>query len=372
MASAEPQRIVEQYPERDRDWAQDFSLALMLHDLNDLQSVQELESALAAIRDSGQGAEDLFGDPAEYGEVRAYARLTPQQLADSEMPVNSSVLLLVGLGIGVGLLCAGFGTWVGFRDGWTANSWRYWQLAALCGGTGIALSGHLWWFYRLKGKFTRSWALGLAGIAISIAAAALISLLGGEEAMPMPNWIAPILGIALAVGAFWLPFKDEPTATRNDATAFTDPEAWFAESTRLLRGRYGMRGKEAASVMAPAREHWSTMSMQGGAVSIVEEFGTPNEFAIGQGVNTARALQRRWLMLRLLPLALVFLYGTSLLPEAFAPDRSSWDIFFAVCLLIFAAATLYALRPANRAEYVQSKLAQRRAQARGLEDGRDE
>jgi len=372
LASAEPQHIVQQYPARDRSWAQDFRLAMLLHDLDDSQSVQELENALATIRDSGEAAEDLFGAPLEYGEARAYSRLTPQQLADSEMPVNSSVLLLVGLGIGVGLLCTGFGTWVGFRDGWTANSWHYWQLAALCAGTGIALSGHLWWFYRVKGKFARSWALGVAGIAVSIAAAALIATLGDEQALPMPNWLAPILGIALAIGAFWLPFKDEPEATRNDATAFTDPEAWFAESTRLLRGRYGMRAREAASVLAPAREHWSNMCRAEGEASIVEEFGTPNEFAIGLGVNTATALRRRWLMLRLLPLALVFLYGTSLLPEALAPDRSGWDIFFAVCVAVFAAVSLYELRPANRAEYVESKLAQRRAHARGLEEGRDE
>ena len=239
-------------------------------------------------------------------------------------------------------------------------------------GTGIALSGHLWWFYRLKGNFARSWSLGLSGIAVSIAVAALIAVLGGEEALPMPNWLAPILGIALAVGVFWLPFDEEPAATVDGALAFTEPEAWFAESTRLLRGRYGMRGKEAAAALAPAREHWSNMNVARGAAAIVEEFGTPGEFAIGLGVNTAKALQRRWLMLRLLPLVLVGLYGTSLLPEVLAPERSGWDIFFAVCIVIYAVITLYELRPANRAEYVESKLDQRRAHARGLEEGRDE
>ena len=99
MAPAEPNAIIEQFPEGDRPWAQDFSLAMWLNDLNDSQSVQELENALAAIRDSGQGAEDLFGDPSEYGEVRSYARLTPQQLADSEMSINSSMLLLAGLAL---------------------------------------------------------------------------------------------------------------------------------------------------------------------------------------------------------------------------------------------------------------------------------
>lgn len=133
-----------------------------------------------------------------------------------------------------------------------------------------------------------------------------------------------------------------------------------------------MRGKEAASALEPAREHWSNMSVEGGEATIVEEFGTPGEFTIGLGVNTANALKRRWLMRRLLPLALVVLYGTSLLPEVLAPDRSGWDIFFGVCILIYAVITLYELRSANRAEYVQSKLAERRAHARGLEEGRDE
>ena len=372
MAPAEPNAIIEQFPEGDRPWAQDFSLAMWLNDLNDSQSVQELENALAAITDSGQGAEDLFSDAGEYGEVRAYSRLTPQQLADSEMSINSSMLLLVGFGLVVGLLCAGFGAWVGFRDGWASYSWHFWQLAALIAGTGIALSGHLWWLYRLKGNFARSWSLGLSGIAVSIAVAALIASFGGEQALPMPNWLAPILGIAVAVGVFWLPFDEEPAATVDGALAFTEPEAWFAESTRLLRGRYGMRAKEAAFVMAPAREHWSNMNVGRGEPTIVEEFGTPGEFAIGLGVNTAKALQRRWLMLRLLPLVLVGLYAPSLVEGLLAPDRSGWDIFFTVCIVIYAAVSLYELRPANRAEYVESKLAQRRAHARGLEEGRDE
>jgi len=372
VASAEPNDIIELYPEGDREWAQDFNIAMWWKDLNDSQCAAELGKALDAIRDSGQSAEELFGDPAEFGEGRAYARLTPQQLADSEMSISSSVLLLAGFGLVVGLLCTGFGTWVGFRDGWTSNSWHFWQLAALCAGTGIALSGHLWWFYRSKGKFALSWALGLGGIAVSIAVAVIIAILGGEQTMPMPNWLAPILGLALGFGVFWLPFKDETEPVRKGASAFADPEAWFAESTRLLRGRYGLRGQEAATVMAPAREHWSNMSMEGEEASIVEEFGTPGEFAIGLGVNTAKALQRRWLLRRLLPLAIAGIYTPSIVEGLLAADRSGWDIFFAVCLLIFAALTLYELRPANRAEYVESKLAERRAQARGLEEGRDE
>jgi len=372
VASAEPNDIIELYPDGDRKWAQDFNIAMWWKDLNDSQCAAELSTALETIHDSGQSAEELFGDATEFGEGRAYARLTPQQLADSEMPINSSVLLLSGFGLVVGLLCAGFGTLIGFRDGWTSNSWHFWQLAALSAGTGIALSGHLWWFYRLKGKFARSWVLGFSGIAVSIAAAVLIAVLGGEEAMPLPNWLAPVLGVALGIGVFWLPWNEEPATVRGDAYAFTDPEAWFAETTRLLRGRYGMRSREAASALKPAREHWSNMSKDDGGASITQEFGTPGEFAIGLSVNTGTALKRRWLLRRMLPLVAVCLFSFSTVPEVIAPDRSGWDIFFAVCLLIFAAVTLYELRPVNRAEYVESKLAERRAQARGLEDGRDE
>ncbi|MGH3652623.1 hypothetical protein [Glutamicibacter sp.] len=372
MASAEPNDIIELYPESDREWAQDFNIAMWWKDLNDSQCAAELGKALDAIRDSGQSAEDLLGDPAEFGEGRAYARLTPQQLADSEMSISNSMLLLAGFGLVVGLLCTGFGTWVGLRDGWTSNSWRFWQLAALSAGTGIALSGHLWWFYRLKGKFTRSWVLGLVGIAVSITVAVLIAVPGGEEALPLPNWLAPILGIAMAAGVFWLPFAREPAKRPEPVPAFMDPKAWFAEATRLLRGRYGMRSKEAVSALEPAREHWSNMSMENGEARIAHEFGTPSEFVIGLSVNTGKALKRRWLLRRLLPLAVAGLYSISLVPEVIAPDRSGWDMFFAVCLLIFAAVTLYELRPANRAEYVESKLAERRAQARGLEEGRDE
>ncbi|WP_417363799.1 hypothetical protein [Glutamicibacter arilaitensis] len=372
MTKVDPKEIIELFPENDREWAQDFNIAMWWKGLNDSQCAAELCKALDAIRDSGQSAEELFGDPAEFGEARAFARLTPQQLADSEMPINSSLVLLVGFGLVVGLLCTGFGIWVGIRDGWTSNSWHFWQLAALTAGAGIALSGHLWWFYRSKGKFARSWVLGFSGIAVSIAAAVLIVVFGGEEAMPLPNWLAPILGVGLAVGVFWLPFDKESKPESDRAAAYTDPEAWFAESTRLLRGRYGMRGKEAISVMAPARDHWSNLRRTGGESTIIEEFGTPSEFIIGQGVNTAKALQRRWLLMRLLPLVLVGLYGPSIVEDLLAQDRNGWDIFFAVSVMIYAAITLYELRPANRTEYVESKLSERRAQARGLEEGRDE
>lgn len=90
MSSVLPDDVIELYPESDREWARDFNIALWWKDLNDSQCAAELGKVLDAIRDSGQSAEELFGDPAEFGEVRAYARLTPQQLADSELPVSNS------------------------------------------------------------------------------------------------------------------------------------------------------------------------------------------------------------------------------------------------------------------------------------------
>lgn len=371
MSLVLPDDVIELYPESDREWARDFNIALWWKDLDDSQCAAELRKVLDAIRDSGQSAEELFGDPAEFGEVRAYARLTPQQLADSELPVSNSWGLIAGAGLVVGLLCAGFGIWIGFRDGWAATSWHYWQLAALSAGAGLAVSGHLWWLHRVRGKFALSWILGLAAATAATAVAVLIAVLGAEEAMPLPNWLVPIIGVALVVSVFWLPFTEESGAKREAVCVDVDPESWFAEVSRLLRGRYGMRSKEADFALESAREHWSALHREDGNARISEEFGTPIEFAIGLSVNTGKALKRRWLLRRLFPLAVVGLYSISLVPAVIAPERSGWDIFFAVCMLIFAAGTLYELRPANRASYVEDRLAERRAQSRGLEEGKD-
>lgn len=371
MSSQEPREFIEQYPEADREWALNFMASLWWNELTDAQCRAELQVQLAAVQDSGQRAEELFDDPWAYGKQRAQASLTPQQRADAELTVQTSTALLAAIGLLVGLMCLGFGLWIGFRDGWVNHSWHYWQLAALSAGAGIAASGHLWWFYRLKGNFAVSWMAGLIGSLISLGTGVTIAVLSGEASLPMPNWLAPVLGAGAVVGA-WFLFPTGATDKTSSTPAPLEPGAWFDEAARLLRGRYGMNAKETREALAPARQHWADLGREGNTLAMLEEFGSPNAFAIGLAVNTESALKRRWLMYRLLPLAAVCLYGSSIIPDLIDPGRSGWDIVFGVALVVFAGGSLYQLRRGDRHDYVQGKLTERRAHARALQEAGDD
>ncbi|PRA13801.1 hypothetical protein CQ010_04440 [Arthrobacter sp. MYb211] len=372
MSPESPSGVIEEYPEADRSWAQTFLVSIAWNDLSNEQCRNELRNQLAAVHDSGTGADELFGDPWKYGVQRAQAMLTPQQRANAELTVQTGTALLTVVGMLAGLICVGFGLWIGFRDGWANYSWHYWQLAALAGGVGIAASAHLWWFYRLKGRFEASWLIGISGCLASIAAAIGIAVLGGEGHLPVPNWLAPLLGAAATLGSWFLPFtRDEEKPSTGTAEAL-DPSLWFDEVARLLRGRYGMNAKEAREALAAARQHGSDLGAAGNSVDMLEEFGSPSTFAIGLAVNTESALKRRWLLRRLLPLAVACVYGISLIPELLEAGISGWNIFIAIAFMVFIGISLYQLRRADRADYVQAKLAERRAHAQALQEGRDE
>ncbi|MFJ5106697.1 MULTISPECIES: hypothetical protein [unclassified Glutamicibacter] len=373
MPAEEPHDIIERYPEADQEWAKTFFASMVWNDLTNAQVALELDRTLSMVRDSGQRAEELFGHSGEYGATRAQCLLTPEQRADAELPVESSTALLAVVGMLVGLLCTGFGIWIGFRDGWTSSSWHYWQLSALTAGAGIALSGYLWWFNRLKGKFGLSWILGPVGILVSVGAAALIVQIGGSNnLLPLPNWLAPILGAALVVACFYLmpAYKAQKAAGGQQILLGTDE--WFAETTRLLRGRYGMSHKEANESLSTAREHLDDAATRGEKADPNLEFGTPNEFVIGLAVNTEKALKRRWLLRRMATLAVVALFAVGAVAGLMDPARNGGDIFFGVAVLVFAAVSVYELRPADRKAYVQEKLKGRAANARALQERDDD
>lgn len=371
MSRESPKDFIEHYPPADRAWANDFLVALWWNELTDDQCRSELAGQLESLHDSGQRTEELFGDPWDYGKQRAQTLLTPAQRANAELTVQTSAALLTGVGMLVGLICVGFGLWIGFRDGWANHSWHYWQLAALGAGAGIAASVHLWWFYRLKGRFEVSWMAGLLGSLISIGVGVTIAVLGGEMSLPVPNWLAPILGAGAVWGA-WFLLPTGNSKKPSSSPAPLDINTWFDEVARLLRGRYGMNAKETREALAPARQHCADQGADGSVVNMLEDFGAPNSFAIGLAVNTENALKRRWLGKRLLPLAVAGLYGIGIILSLLDPERSGWDIFIGVALLVFVGICLYQLRRADREEYVEDKLAERRAHAQALAEGNDE
>jgi len=370
MTTDSPLEIIHRYPEHDQQWAKGFLLGMTGTELSPEQARSELEAALEMINGSGQRASQLFDDPWEFSQTRAQALHTPEQRANAEYPVQNSASLVVGVFAVIGLLCLGFGIWIGFRDGWTSKSWHYTQLASLIAGAGVGLSLHLWWFYRFRGQFRRAWVTGILGSMVSIGVAGLVGLVGGEQSMPIWNWVAPLLGIAAVVAAFCLPTPQEDS---HEATSQSDsPDSWFAETGKQLRGRYGMSRQEAKEALAPVPQHWIDSRIDGRELSMSEEFGTPNEFVISLGPSTSKPAKRRWLLLRLLPLAVAIIYGFYVVPDLFRPDRSGWDILMGIALVVFIGITVFELRPRNRLAYVARKISERQAQARALEDGRDE
>ena len=350
-------RIIDAYSPENRDWAERFHAALIFADATDEQCAQELTAQLESIESSGQCAEDLLGSGWLFGKQRAREIKSPEQLALDDLPVDSFRTLVQGFGLVMGAMAIGFGLWIAIRDGWMHQSWLYWQLACFIAGGSIALIGTGFLYLRMASRFSHAWRLLLIGLPVTALVVAPILMVAGEdEVIPMWNFVAPVLGLLLAVGVFFLPEIGNASAAKGDDGAeYRDPKQWFAQAQRILRGRYGFNRKEADSALADAREDWLVAEAAGQSMDIISDLGTPNEFSIQVAPSNIAAIKRRWILKNCAFLALFgfYLIGRieSLLTEGFA----WWDASLGLMCLLLIAYYLTRFLPAISYAYIREK-----------------
>lgn len=350
-------RIIDSYAAGDREWAEQFHAALILADATDDQCAQELSTQLESIQSSGQEAEELLGNGWLFGKQRAREIKSPEQLALDDLPVDSFRTLLQGFGLFAGAMALGFGIWIAIRDGWMHQSWMYWQLASFIAGGSIAMIGVGFVYLRMASRFKDAWRLLLIGLpAAALVVTPILVFAREDEVMPLWNFVAPVLGLLLAVGVFFLPETgNASTAKTDDAAEYRDPQQWFAQAQRILRGRYGFTRREADSALADAKEDWQAADAAARAADINSDLGTPNEFSIQVAPSNIAAIKRRWILKNCAFLAFFgfYLIGRieSLLTEGFA----WWDASLGLMCLLLIAYYLTRFLPTKRDAHIREK-----------------
>lgn len=350
-------RIIDSYAAGDREWAEQFHAALIFADATDDQCAQELSTQLESIQSSGQEAEELLGNGWLFGKQRAREIKSPDQLALDVLPVDSFRTLLQGFGLLVGAMALGFGIWIAIRDGWVHQSWMYWQLASFIAGGSIAMIGVGFVYLRMASRFKDAWRLLLIGLpAVALVVTPILVFAGEDEVMPLWNFVAPVLGLLLVVGVFFLPETgNASTAKTDDVAEYRDPQQWFAQAQRILRGRYGFTRREAGSALADAKEDWQAADAAGRAADINSDLGTPNEFSIQVAPSNIAAIKRRWILKNCAFLALFGFYLIGLIESLLTEGFAWWDAGLGLVCLLLIAYYLTRFLPAKRDAYIREK-----------------
>lgn len=360
--------LIAQFQPDHRPWARTVQATLIWEEVPEAQIVLQLQRILRASSDSAQSPAELFGEPVDYALERAVVLRSPEQIARREMPLDNLRSLAGGVGLVIGLLLTGFGLYVAFRDGWLSHSWHVWQLASLIAGLGIAGAGHGFWYLRLSARLRAALLVPMGGLVAALGCAALLLSIGGDEALPLPNLVAPLLGLAFIVGTFLVPL----TGPDIDPTAVTGGKQWFTLAERFLRGRYGFTRGEARTALRVARSHWEQVQIQDPTADPNEEFGPPAQFVVSLAADEPGPVRRRWWLKQglyaLIPLCFVIGQFAEIMNDG--PSLWAWiKLVFWLAFLLFA---LYLMRPTARAREVSEKLAQRRRDAQTIGSGVDD
>ncbi|GAA1411498.1 hypothetical protein AUR04nite_01830 [Glutamicibacter uratoxydans] len=350
-------RIINAYSPDDRDWAEQFHAALILANASEEQCARELSTQLETIQASGQGAEELLGSGWLFGKQRVREIKSPEQLALDELPVDSFRTLVQGFGLLMGAMALGFGLWIAIRDGWMHQSWLYWQLACFIAGGSIALIGTGFVYLRMASRFSHAWRLLLIGLPVTAFVVAPILMVAGEdEVIPMWNFVAPLLGLVLAVGVFFLPETGNASAAKGgNAAEYRDPLQWFAQARRILRGRYGFSRREADSALADAKGDWQAAEAAGQSMGITSELGTPNEFSIQLAPTNTAAMRRRRIMVNGAFIVLFGFYLVGRVELLLTDGFSWWDTGLGILCLLLIVYYATRLLPSKLDAQVQEK-----------------
>lgn len=329
--------------EEDSRWAARLELRLALDHGGSGDLAQEvLAEAFEAVMESGRGAEDLLGDPAEYAAEVAAERGGAEPGAEQRRGAvdiegvtpgeRFCGALMTGGALGAVLASirwVGNGLW--FRPGWTGLAVIALLLAVVL-LIGAALALHA--AGRLGG--TRL-AGGAVLLAIPLGALAATGLpTGAALTLPAPAVVAAAL---LLVAAGWmLPQNVVDRWFEGDALAEADDAAWLRRLEGLLRGRHGLSGTEARQHVTEARAH---LAASGGGAHA--EFGPVRTYALrlADGPRRPRRAMRRELWGTALLLPLVVFAGVDTLS---GPDFGSpwtWVVLLALVYWACHAVWLY-------------------------------
>lgn len=355
---------VELWPESQRDWANLAAGAMLFADAPEAAITKELALVRESMASSGQGAEELFGGPVDYGRGVGRRNRAATQVLEGALPFRNAAGAFTALLAGLGMLLVVLGIWTGFADGWGEDSFAGPVLLLFPLLFVLTAIGVWGWLLRTRGHLRAPWAIWagvLAGVAGTIA---LMVFLGGFEPEGPPNWAMPIAGLVLGAIGFKLP-QGKDRELVDDAV--WDDERYFTRASNLLRGRYLFTRDQAARALAEARGH-RAQSTSGTAS---EEFGNVELFA-AQLAAAERTVPKRGILLRRAGFSLIVAFFGFTIGAAYLEGPvTAWLLIQSAMWLCLAVMVVFSWRPTRINAEATARQHERRADARTLA-GNDE
>ena len=355
---------VDLWPESQRNWANLAAGAMVFADAPEVAITRELALVRESMASSGQGAEELFGDPVDHGRGVGRRNRAATRVLEGALPFRNAAGAFTALLAGLGMLLLVLGIWTGFADGWGEGSFAgpvlllfpvlYLLVAIGVWGWLLRTRGHLWVPWAI-------WASVLGGVAGTVA---LMVFLEGFEPAGPPNWAMPITGLVLM--AIGLKLPEGKTRELVDDAAWDD-ERYFTRASNLLRGRYLFTRGQAARALAEARGHRAE-SVSGTASG---EFGNVELFAAQLAAAEPSAPKRGILLRRAGFSVIVAFFGVSIGAAYLEGPVTAWLIVQSVMWLCLAVMVVFSWRPTRINAEATKRQDERRADARTLA-GHDE
>ncbi|GMA38040.1 hypothetical protein [Mobilicoccus caccae] len=279
--------------ERDELWAGRALLVLTTNDVSDSRIRQALDEAVELVESSGEGPEDLFGDPDAWARERIDGWVddgVAYHSPDGPEDANTLVSVTGILATFISLVVVGVHA---LKGQWNVDYTIGWLVFPVLGAATTMATLTVW--ERLAGR--RPWLVALAGagatfvVGVAITTTALLAP-GGELGRASLGWL---LLLPVALGALtWAAsrFIPEGAGSLRAEPVLTGEEnadaRWLREAEAALRRRGDLRGSEVRTILAEAREHAARAG-----TDLATEFGAPRTYADGFPRHEGRARLRR-------------------------------------------------------------------------------
>lgn len=313
----------------DLHWAESFEDLGLAESTVGADVIEDwLREILSAMQESGRGAEELFGSPAD--ALRDHIAVVPAENRAAVDLSGQAPINLIGTGLtSVGLLATLMSIVYFVKDGWQLDvtATALWVVAA---GLVLGLGGCLVWAWRTAGRAVLSTVTALVmALAMSGAVIAAVRLNNEASLFKLPTLVLTAAGLTLMIMGWNLPVH---TPRVDDRSSRWSADQWFVRLEGLLRGRYHLSGDVVRGHIQEAQSYVD----EHGANHPFEQFGAPETYALALTENDPAAkLARRRTTQHLWFLA-AGVSGIIAVSDIFASDGIAGTVVFGVVSVLCA------------------------------------
>lgn len=260
----------------DGTWAGVVQLLLLQAQLDPREVDRLLDEVEQAVVTSGEGPENLYGDPSDWAE-EALAEASQKGATfvdDDSTPAElvTVALFMAAVGCVVAFLVAAAKALQG-KGGWMVD-WPV-ALALLPAGMAVLAVGAITLRERLVHHMAMGWATAVTAAALTpvVMGAGWFALRSGTLGHHPAWWWLAQAALWSALAALAARMLPDPGG-RRVRTAGMDDDKWVSEARTRLRERGDLTGRQVTQALDEARSH-----AQQSGTALAEEFGSPIGYA---------------------------------------------------------------------------------------------